>query len=113
MLKAVRDGDNVVCIFYGHPGVCAFPSHRALTIARQEGYMAKMLPGISAEDCMFADIGFDPLRYGCMTSEASELLLRNRPLDPSVYNIIWQVGTIGVSTTQFEASVLIYTLCSV
>ncbi|KAG9091311.1 hypothetical protein FS749_016640 [Ceratobasidium sp. UAMH 11750] len=69
MLKDVRAGQDVLGIFYGHPGVFVSPSHRALTLARREGYDAKMLPGISAEDYMFADLEFDPAQYGCMTRE--------------------------------------------
>ncbi|KAG8683510.1 hypothetical protein FRC08_014248, partial [Ceratobasidium sp. 394] len=104
MLKDVRAGQDVLGIFYGHPGVFVSPSHRALTLARREGYDAKMLPGISAEDYMFADLEFDPAQYGCMTCEASELLLSNRPLNTSVHNIIWQVGSIGVTTMDFQKS---------
>ena len=62
----------------------------------------KMLPGISAEDYMFADLEFDPCVYGCMTCEATEFLLRNRSLNPSTHNIIWQVGSVGVSTMAFD-----------
>ena len=107
MLKEVRKGQHVLGIFYGHPGVFVSPTHRALALARQEGYEAKMLPGISAEDYMFADLDFDPSVYGCMTCEASELLLRNRRLNPSVHNVIWQVGSIGVNTMAFAVAVLI------
>jgi hypothetical protein len=78
------------------------PSHRAIALAREEGYDAKMLPGISAEDYLFADLEFDPATYGCMTSEATELLMRNTPLNTSVHNIIWQVGSVGVTTMVFD-----------
>ncbi|OAX30902.1 hypothetical protein K503DRAFT_806585 [Rhizopogon vinicolor AM-OR11-026] len=60
MLKSVRAGQDVLGVFYGHPGVFVSPSHRAIAVAREEGYKAKMLPGISAEDYMFADLEFDP-----------------------------------------------------
>jgi hypothetical protein len=102
MLRDVRTGYDVLGIFYGHPGVFVSPSHRAISLARQEGYSATMLPGISSEDCLFADLGIDPAEVGCMTSEATELLLRNRPLNPTVCNIIWQVGCVGVANMQWE-----------
>ncbi|CUA78287.1 hypothetical protein RSOLAG22IIIB_13042 [Rhizoctonia solani] len=104
MLREVRAGHKVLGIFYGHPGVFVHPSHRAITIAREEGYEAKMLPGVSAEDYMFADLGFDPCVFGCMSSEATELIAHNRSLDTSVHNIIWQVGGIGVGTLEYEKS---------
>ncbi|KAG8701579.1 hypothetical protein FRC09_005260 [Ceratobasidium sp. 395] len=102
MLQDVRDGQDVLGIFYGHPGVFVSPSHRAVSIARQEGYRANMLPGVSAEDYLFADLGFDPALRGCMSCEATELLMRNRTLDSSVHNIIWQVGAIGITTMNYE-----------
>ncbi|OAX34368.1 tetrapyrrole methylase, partial [Rhizopogon vinicolor AM-OR11-026] len=104
MLKAVRAGHDVLGVFYGHPGVFVSPSHRAIAVARQEGYKARMLPGISAEDYMFADLEFDPCRYGCKTCEATEILLRDKPFDPSIQNIIWQVGSVGVVDMEFEKS---------
>ncbi|KAG6330821.1 hypothetical protein ID866_8267 [Astraeus odoratus] len=102
MLKDVRAGNDVLGIFYGHPGVFVSPSHRAIAIARDEGFQAKMLPGISAEDYMFADLGFDPAIPGCMTQEATAIVVQNKKLDPSVHNIIWQVGGVGVHDMVFD-----------
>ncbi|KAG9126655.1 hypothetical protein FRC07_002595 [Ceratobasidium sp. 392] len=104
MLQKVRAGHDVLGLFYGHPGVFVSPAHRALIVARNEGHNARMLPGISAEDYLFADLQLEPGLYGCMTSEATELLAHNRPLNPSVHNIIWQVGSVGVSTMEYEKS---------
>ena len=104
MLNDVRAGYQVLGIFYGHPGVFVSPSHRAIGIARDEGYRVNMLPGISAEDYMFADLGFDPAVRGCMTQEATSLLIYRRKLDPSIHNIIWQVGAIGIANMTFEVS---------
>ncbi len=53
ILSSVRKGLYVVGIFYGHPGIFVNPSRRALTIARQEGYQALMLPAVSSIDCLF------------------------------------------------------------
>ena len=50
-------GKRVCAAFYGHPGVFASPSHEAVRRARAEGFPATMLPAISAEDCLFADLG--------------------------------------------------------
>ncbi|KAG6869364.1 hypothetical protein C0995_003829, partial [Termitomyces sp. Mi166 len=103
ILRDVRQGYNVLGIFYGHPGVFVSPSHRAIAIAREEGFVAKMLPGISAEDYLFSDVGFDPAG-GCMTQEASALLLSGKKLDPLIHNVIWQVGGVGVNTMVFDVS---------
>jgi uncharacterized protein YabN with tetrapyrrole methylase and pyrophosphatase domain len=102
MLQSVREGLNVVGVFYGHPGVFVNPSLRAIAIAQSEGYSARMLPGISAEDCLFADLLIDPARPGSQTVEATDILLRERPLLTSSHVIIYQVGCIGVAGFNFS-----------
>ncbi|KAG9093681.1 hypothetical protein FRC06_011414 [Ceratobasidium sp. 370] len=102
MLMDVRSGHAVLGIFYGHPGVFVSPTHRAIVIARDEGFEALMLPGISADDYMYADLGIDPAAFGCSLYEATELLTRGRRLDPTTHNIIWQVGGIGIVNMAFH-----------
>ena len=96
ILGHVRAGRRTVAAFYGHPGVFVAPSHRAIEQARREGFSARMLPGISAEDCLFADVGFDPGERGCQSFEATDFLLRRRIFDPTTALVLWQVGVIGV-----------------
>jgi precorrin-6B methylase 1 len=95
MLSEVRAGKQVCGAFYGHPGVFALPTHEAIEIARSEGYFAHMEPGVSAEDCLYADLGFDPGKYGCQHYEASQFMLYRRRIDPSAYLVLWQVGVAG------------------
>jgi hypothetical protein len=54
-----------------------------------------MEPGVSAEDCLYADLGIDPGRYGCQHYEASQLMLYRRHIDTSAYLILWQAGVAG------------------
>jgi precorrin-3B methylase len=95
MLVEVRAGKRVCGAFYGHPGVFAGVPHEAIEQARRAGYAAHMEPGISAEDCLYADLGIDPGRYGCQHFEASQLMLYKRRIDPSGYLVLWQVGVAG------------------
>lgn len=95
MLHYVRQGKKVVAIYYGHPGVFAVPTHRAIAIARREGHTARMRPGVSALDYLVADVGFDPALPGLLTYEATDMLLRRRPIDPSLHVVLWQVGVVG------------------
>jgi hypothetical protein len=97
ILEAVRNGKSVCAAFYGHPGVFASPSHEAIRRARAEGFAAAMLPAISAEDCLFADLGVDPGESGCQSYEATDFLLRRRAFDASVPLILWQVAFIGIT----------------
>ncbi len=95
MLEEVRAGKRVCGAFYGHPGVFAWPTHEAVEIARREGFSAHMEPGVSAEDCLYADLGIDPGKYGCQHYEASQLMLYRRRIDTSAYLVLWQVGVAG------------------
>jgi hypothetical protein len=95
MLVEVRAGRRVCGVFYGHPGVFAQVPHHAIAQARAEGFDAEMHPGISAEDCLYADLGIDPGTYGCQHYEASQLLFYSRRLDPTAYLVLWQIGVVG------------------
>jgi siroheme synthase len=95
MMKEVRLGKKVCGAFYGHPGVFARAPHKVIEKAREEGFAAHMEPGISAEDCLYADLGIDPGRFGCTHFEASQFMFYQRRIDPSAYLILWQVGIAG------------------
>lgn len=98
ILECVRAGLRTCAAFYGHPGVFVYPSHASIRRARAEGHSALMLPGISAEDCLFADIGIDPATYGCQSYEATDFLFSQRRVDPSASLVLWQVGVVGNTT---------------
>jgi hypothetical protein len=95
ILSRVRSGARVCGAFYGHPGVFAYPPHESIRRARAEGYVARMLPGISAEDCLIADLGVDPAVNGCQSYEATDFLMNSRVIDASSQLILWQVGALG------------------
>lgn len=95
MLTEVRAGRRVCGAFYGHPGVFAMAPHMAIERARGEGFPAWMEPGVSAEDCLYADLGLDPGTFGCQHYEASQFMLYQRQIDPSALLILWQVGLAG------------------
>jgi hypothetical protein len=77
------------------PGIFAWSPHKVIEVARAEGFEAHMEPGISAEDCLYADLGIDPGRFGCQHFEASQLLLYERRIDPAGYLVLWQAGLVG------------------
>ena len=95
LLAPARAGAEVCAVFYGHPGVFVRPAHEAVRRARAEGIDATLLPGVSAEDALFADLGVDPADRGCQSHEATELLLGGRRFDPTSALVLWQVGAIG------------------
>lgn len=99
MMTEVREGRRVCGAFYGHPGVFAQVPHQALAKARAEGYEAVMEAAVSAEDCLYADLGIDPGAFGCQHFEASQFMFYQRRVDPSAYLVLWQIGVAGDLTT--------------
>jgi hypothetical protein len=95
ILTEVRLEKEVLAIFYGHPGVFVYPSHVAIEKAKKEGFYARMLPGISADACMIADIGVDPATHGWQAYEATYFLVNNIKIDISSPLILWQIGVVG------------------
>jgi uroporphyrin-III C-methyltransferase len=71
IVDTVKAGQKVCDAFYGHPGVFVNPSHAAIKKVRDSGLRAEMLLGISAEDCLIADLGIEPAHYGCQSYEAT------------------------------------------
>ena len=97
-LGYVREGKRVCMAAYGHPGVFAYPTHELVRRAQAEGFKARMLPGVSAEDCMFADLNFDPAMAGCQSYEATDFLINGRLIDNSSNVVLWQIGVLGDTT---------------
>jgi len=103
MMAEVRGGKRVCAVFYGHPGIFAWSPHKAIEVARAEGFQAYMEPGISAEDCLYADLGIDPGRFGCQHFEASQLLFYEHRINPAGYVVLWQTALVGDwSLTRFQ-----------
>ena len=102
ILSTVRRGLNTCAVFYGHPGVFVDPGHKAISRARREGFRARMLPAISAEDCLVADLGIDPGETGCQSYEATAFLVHRRRVEPTALLVLWQVGFLGEVTTPSE-----------
>lgn len=98
MMSEVRSGRRVCGAFYGHPGVFAWVPHKAISTAREEGFFAHMEPGVSAEDCLYADVGLDPGSVGCQHFEATQFMVYRRCVDPSAWLVLWQVGLAGDRT---------------
>lgn len=82
------------------------PTHEAIKAARAEGYRARMLPGVSASDCLYADVGFNPSEAGIQFYEATDLLVYNRVLHPENNVVIWQIGLVGNPTSLDDVSKL-------
>lgn len=95
VINAALDHPPVTFALYGHPLVYALPPFMVIAAAEALGLKVKVLPGISSLDTMFADLRFDPCTQGVQMYEATDILLRKRPIQPDVPCFLWQVGTVG------------------
>ena len=100
IVAAVRAGARVCVVYYGHPGVLVDATHQAIRTLRRSGYSARMLPGVSTDACLYADLGLDPGQSGMQSFEATEFLLSRRRIDPSAGLMLWQIGVLGVSDSR-------------
>lgn len=104
IVDAVRTPSHVCAVSYGHPGVAAFPLHESVRRARDAGFPAEMLAAVSAEDCLFADLGIDPMVGGCRSYEATDFLINHRGADPASNLVLWQIGAIGERSWKPDAA---------
>lgn len=95
IMLEVLAGKKVCAVFYGHPGVFADVPHRVIRKTRAAGLPARMEPGISAEACLYADLGIDPGQRGVQSLEATHFLCFERQLDPQGLVLLWQVALAG------------------
>jgi precorrin-6B methylase 1 len=94
VIEAALDHPPVTFAIHGHPLVAAHPPFLALELAAALGLRVEVLPGISSLDTLFADLRLDPVVHGIQMYEATDLLLRRRPLHNDVPAIIWQIGPL-------------------
>src|ERR1039458_9991298 len=101
LVAPVRAGLRVCGVFYGHPGVFAWPTHQAIRVARRDGFRAEMHAGISADASLFADLGIDPSHPGCHSLEATDFLIYQRKPDITSHLLVWQAECVGDSGFNF------------
>lgn len=95
VLMAGQANPPVGLALYGHPVVFVSPTNVIVRQSEALGLRTKVLPGISAMDCLFVDLNLDPAADGLQMYEATDMLLRQRPVQPDVPCLIWQIGSVG------------------
>jgi hypothetical protein len=104
VVEAALDHPPVTFAIHGHPLIAAHPPFLILELAHALKLSVQVLPGISAIDAVLADLRVDPVVHGVQMYEATDLLLRRRPLQPDVPAIIWQIGPIETSLHSMRVS---------
>lgn len=95
ILSELEEHGDLCVAFYGHPGVLCDPAWESIRRARAAGKRARMLPAISTEDCLFADLGIDIGRTGLQSYEATRFLYSKYNFDPGAGLLLWQLGVLG------------------
>lgn len=98
ILQTLETGLQICVVLEGHPGIFAQPALDAVRQARTAGHAAVLLPGISADAYLFAELLIDPGSAGCQSYEATDFLIHRRAFDGRSHLLLWQVSMIGVLT---------------
>jgi uncharacterized protein YabN with tetrapyrrole methylase and pyrophosphatase domain len=93
-LAAALEHPPVAFATYGHPYIYVCPTRLILDAAPLLGLTVEVQPGVSSLDTMFIDLNVDPAVDGLQMYEATDLLVRQRPLQPDVPCLLWQVGSV-------------------
>ena len=94
VIQAALENPPVTFAIHGHPVVAVHAPFLVLEMAKALGLRVEILPGISALDALLADLRVDPVVHGLQMYEATDLLLRRRPLLNDVPAVIWQIGPL-------------------
>jgi len=95
--------DPPVCLAtYGHPWVYCYPTTLIARAAPLLGLHVEVFPGVSSFDTLLVDLGTDIAASGIQMYEATDLLLRRRPLQSDVTCVIWQPTVVGDPTYRAE-----------
>lgn len=94
VLAAALDHPPVSFATYGHPLVYVYPTRQILQAAPYLGLTVTVLPAVSSLDTMLVDLDVDPAIDGFQMYEATDLLVRERPLQSDVPALLWQVGAV-------------------
>lgn len=95
ILGELEEHGDLCVAFYGHPGVLTYPAWESIRRARATGKRACLLPAISTEDTLFADLGIDIGRAGLQSFEATRFLYYKYNFDSCVGLLLWQLSVLG------------------
>jgi uncharacterized protein YabN with tetrapyrrole methylase and pyrophosphatase domain len=98
VVAAAVAGAPVCLATYGHPWVYCYPTTLITRAAEHLGLHVEVFPGVSALDTLIVDLGMDIADNGIQMYEATDVLMRRRPLQTDVNCVIWQPTVVGDPT---------------
>jgi hypothetical protein len=97
ILSSVREGRVTCAATYGHPGMYSYFARTSVRRARDEGFEAAMLPGISAEASLLCDVLVDPAEGGWQSYLAGFFVNRKPVFDTGSQLLLWQITVVDRS----------------
>jgi precorrin-6B methylase 1 len=94
VIESALERAPVTFAVHGHPTVAVYAPFLICDIAKVLDLDVEITPGVSAMDAIFAELKVDPCIEGIQMYEATDLLLRKRPLQSDVPALIWQIGNL-------------------
>ena len=88
--------DNLCLAIYGHPAFFVQLTEKVSDCIADQ-YDFRVLPAISALDCLLADLVINPGHGGMQVMDATEMLVNKRYVDISSHIIIFQIAAIGLT----------------
>ncbi|MEP6851444.1 MAG: SAM-dependent methyltransferase [bacterium] len=102
VIAAALDHPPVGFASYGHPLVFCYPTTLVQRAADLLDLRMIMVAGISSLDTLFVDLNLDFSADGLQMYDATDLVLRRRPLQTDVPCVLWQTTSFGDSTYRRE-----------
>jgi precorrin-2 methylase len=93
--------DAPVCFAtYGHPQLYCHPTTLIKRAGKLLGLRVEVLAGVSSLDTLLVDVGYDMSTHGLQIYDATDIVLRQRPLQNDVACVLWQTTTFADPTFQ-------------
>jgi len=95
LLSSIQKNDNVCFLIYGHPTFFSSVVEKIKKRISSKDIIIQVMPGISAMDCLFADLKIDPGSMGLQSYDATEFLLYDEKFSTTSHLVLWQIAIIG------------------
>jgi precorrin-3B methylase len=102
VINAAITGPPVCFATYGHPLIYCYPAVLIQRAAKLLDLRVETFPGISSLDTLLVDLGIDIATDGAQMYEATDLILRRRPIQNDVSCILWQSSVVADPTYETD-----------
>ncbi|MBF9133952.1 hypothetical protein I0C86_34200 [Plantactinospora sp. S1510] len=98
VVSAAVEESPVCFATYGHPQMYCHPTALIRNAGKLLGLRVDVLAGVSSLDTLLIDVGYDISAHGLQIYDATDIVLRQRPLQNDVACVLWQTTTFADPT---------------